>query len=164
MGGSKCTDLIYRYFTDKTMKNWIEKHSVYIGAGLIVLSLIGGTLLMIKKGAWASGDSQNQAIENKDKEIVDLKNKIADLEKQIAEAKSAASSIQPSTSQTAGKININIATVSQLDSLPGIGPVYAQRIVDYRTANGPFTSLQQIKNIKGIGDKTFEKFRDLITI
>lgn len=158
------------------MKNWVEKHSTYIGIGLIVIALVGGVLLMVKKGAWASGDSAS-ATKEKNQEIEELKNKISDLEKQIGDLKTAASApaseaaTSPSptanssnSSQPTGKININTATVSQLDSLPGIGPVYAQRIVDYRTASGPFTSLEQIQNVKGIGPKTFEKFKDLITI
>ena len=64
---------------------------------------------------------------------------------------------------TAGKININTASLEQLDTLPGIGPVYAQRIIDYRKKKS-FSSLEEIMDIQGIGEKTFEKFKDLITI
>lgn len=67
------------------------------------------------------------------------------------------------TAETQGKININSASLSELDSLPGIGPVYAQRIIDYRQKK-PFSSIEEIKEIQGIGDKTFAKFKDLITI
>jgi competence protein ComEA len=62
-----------------------------------------------------------------------------------------------------GQVNLNTATVEQLDTLPGIGPVIAQRIVDYRTANGPFAAPQDIVNVKGIGQATYEKLQDLIT-
>ncbi|HLF27474.1 MAG TPA: helix-hairpin-helix domain-containing protein [Anaerolineae bacterium] len=61
-------------------------------------------------------------------------------------------------------IDINTATLEQLDALPGIGPAIAQRIIDYRQANGPFTALDQIKEVKGIGDALFEKIKDLITV
>lgn len=64
----------------------------------------------------------------------------------------------------AGKINLNTASVSQLDSLPGIGATYAQRIIDYRNSHGGFKSIDEIKNVKGIGDKTFEKFKDMISV
>ncbi|MBI3261395.1 helix-hairpin-helix domain-containing protein [Candidatus Berkelbacteria bacterium] len=63
-----------------------------------------------------------------------------------------------------GKININSASASELESLPSIGPKLAERIIEYRTANGSFKSIEEIINVKGIGDKTFEKFRDQITI
>jgi competence protein ComEA len=59
-----------------------------------------------------------------------------------------------------GKVNINSASLSELDSLPGIGPSYAQRIIDAR----PFSKIEDIKNISGIGDATFEKIKDLISI
>ncbi len=67
------------------------------------------------------------------------------------------------SAQNSDKININSATLEQLDSLPGIGPVYAQRIIDYRKKKS-FSSLEEIMEIQGIGEKTFAKFRDLITI
>lgn len=67
-------------------------------------------------------------------------------------------------SQVVGKININTASASQLDLLPGIGATYAGRIIEYRNSHGGFKSIEEIKNVKGIGDKTFEKLRDQITI
>ncbi|AFG35983.1 competence protein ComEA-like protein with helix-hairpin-helix repeat region [Fervidobacterium pennivorans DSM 9078] len=62
------------------------------------------------------------------------------------------------------KININTASLEELEKLPGIGPSKAQAIIDYRTNNGPFKSIEEIKNVKGIGEKTFEKLKDLITV
>jgi competence protein ComEA len=61
-------------------------------------------------------------------------------------------------------ININTASVSELDSLPGIGPTTAQKIVDYRQQNGPFVSTADIINVSGIGPGTYEKIKDLITV
>ncbi|HOH70279.1 MAG TPA: DUF655 domain-containing protein [Sedimentibacter sp.] len=60
-------------------------------------------------------------------------------------------------------ININTASENSLMSLPGIGEVYAKRIIEYRNAKR-FNSIEEIKNIQGIGDKTFDKLKDLITI
>ena len=76
------------------------------------------------------------------------------------------SSAVTETQETSGPklININTATVSQLDTLPGIGPVLAQRIIDYREANGPFTSISQLTQVEGIGAKRLEAILDLITI
>jgi competence protein ComEA len=62
------------------------------------------------------------------------------------------------------RININTATLAELDTLPEIGPVTAQRIIDYRTKNGPFKRTEDLKNVSGIGDATFEAVKDLITV
>lgn len=63
-----------------------------------------------------------------------------------------------------GKININSATVEELDSLSGIGPTKAQAIVDYRNQNGPFRSIDDLLNVPGIGAKTLDTIRDQITV
>jgi competence protein ComEA len=63
-----------------------------------------------------------------------------------------------------GTVNINTASVEELDTLPGIGPAIAQRIVDYRTEYGPFATIEDITNVKGIGPATFEKLKGLITV
>ncbi len=62
------------------------------------------------------------------------------------------------------KININTASVEELDKLPGIGPSTAQAIVDYRTKNGPFKTIDGIKDVPRIGDALFEKIKDQITV
>jgi competence protein ComEA len=59
-------------------------------------------------------------------------------------------------------ININTADVKALETLPGIGAAKAQAIVDYRTAHGNFKSIDELKNVKGIGDKVLEQIRELI--
>jgi competence protein ComEA len=73
-------------------------------------------------------------------------------------------SLPSPSSQGGDKVNINTATAEELSTLPGIGPTKAQCIIDYRTTNGPFRSIEEIKNAKGIGDATFEKLRDKITV
>lgn len=61
-------------------------------------------------------------------------------------------------------VNINTAGVAELDTLPGIGPSYAQRIIDYRNANGLFQIIDDIQNVSGIGPATFANIKDLITV
>lgn len=60
-------------------------------------------------------------------------------------------------------VNINTADAEELDALPGIGKASAQRIIDYRNDNGPFHSIDDIMNVQGIKEGTFEKIKDLIT-
>lgn len=62
------------------------------------------------------------------------------------------------------KLNINIATADELTALPGIGDALAAAIVDYRQENGSFSAIEDIMNVKGIGEKRFEALRDYITI
>lgn len=63
-----------------------------------------------------------------------------------------------------GIININSASLSELQNINGIGEVKAQSIIDYREKSGGFKSIEDIKNVEGIGDKTFEKIKDKISI
>ncbi|MEW6518569.1 MAG: ComEA family DNA-binding protein [Thermodesulfobacteriota bacterium] len=61
-----------------------------------------------------------------------------------------------------GAVNINTADLQTLESLPGIGASKAQAIIDYRTEHGNFKSIDELKNVKGIGDKVLEKIKDQI--
>jgi len=63
-----------------------------------------------------------------------------------------------------GLVNINTATAEELETLPGVGEVTAQRIVAYREANGPFETIEEIQEVSGIGAKTFEGMREAITV
>ena len=63
-----------------------------------------------------------------------------------------------------GKININRASKSEFDSLPGIGPVLAARIITYRTKNGPFASVEDLQKVSGIGGSKFDDIKDLLRI
>lgn len=66
--------------------------------------------------------------------------------------------------QAVAKVNINTASVEELDTVPEIGPAIATRIVEYREANGPFARIEDIVNVKGIGEATFLKMKDFITV
>jgi len=70
----------------------------------------------------------------------------------------------PSSSNGEGLVNINTATLGELDALPGIGPTTAQRIIDYRNENGEFGSIEDIINVPGIGPATYDELKDLITV
>lgn len=62
------------------------------------------------------------------------------------------------------KININTAGTAELDKLPGIGPALAERIIQYRTENGPFVQPEDLMNVSGIGPKTYEKMSSMVTV
>ena len=70
----------------------------------------------------------------------------------------------PSATASPGAININTASQTELETLPRIGPAIALRIIEYRSTYGPFARIEDIKNVKGIGDATFEAIKDYITV
>jgi competence protein ComEA helix-hairpin-helix repeat region len=63
-----------------------------------------------------------------------------------------------------GIINLNTATLEELDVLPGIGPAIAQRIIDYRNQNGAFKQIDDLKKVRGIGDALFSQIKDMVTV
>ena len=71
---------------------------------------------------------------------------------------------QQNSDSTAGKININTASSVVLETLPGIGPVLADRIIAYRNENGLFSSIEELSKVEGIGSKTLLEILNLITV
>ena len=69
----------------------------------------------------------------------------------------------PGAVAAGAKVSLAVATVEQLDELPGIGPVTAQKIVDWRTSNGPFRSVEDLDDVPGIGPARIETLRELVT-
>ena len=66
--------------------------------------------------------------------------------------------------EAATEVNINTASAEELAALEGIGDKIAQNIVEYRDANGPFATIEDLKNVKGVGDKKFEKIKGRIVV
>ena len=61
-------------------------------------------------------------------------------------------------------VDLNRATLAELDTLPGVGPRTAQRIVEYREENGGFTRIEELMNVRGIGERTFLRLKPLVTV
>ena len=85
----------------------------------------------------------------------------------IPSSEDAQQSLMPQTASgkdSSGLVNINSADSETLQEIPGVGPATAEKIIAYRTENGRFSSIEDLKNVSGIGDKTFEKMKDKITV
>jgi competence protein ComEA len=80
------------------------------------------------------------------------------------EEKSNEVTIEGSNQNEISKININIANIQELDTLPGVGEATANKIINYRDEKGKFNSIEDIKNVNGIGDKKYEDIKDKISI
>lgn len=164
---------------------WIEKNRMIIGLVLLILIIVGGGFLLWRENYWKPG--LESRIENYESRLTTQDQKIKVLEDKLGQSAVSssadpdklieASSTNPDNqgqvagtatnnqkAEVSGKVNINTGTVAELDSLSGIGPVYAGRIIEYRQAHGGFKSLEEIMNVKGIGQITFNKFKDKISL
>jgi competence protein ComEA len=98
-----------------------------------------------------------------DLSAVNLAAPLADGQQVVVPARLPAGSAPGAAVAAGGKVSLAIATVDQLDELPGIGPITAQKIVDWRTSHGPFRSVEDLDDIPGIGPARIEQLRDLVT-
>ncbi len=95
----------------------------------------------------------------------DLKDEVGDISNnQIIDEAILKNNQEIESSDDTNKISINKATLEELISLPGIGEKTALKIIEYRETYGPFWNIEDLKNVKGIGDKKFEKLKDYISI
>jgi competence protein ComEA len=81
-----------------------------------------------------------------------------------ASAQSASRSSAKTSTATTSIVNINTASAAELDALPGIGAKMAERIVEYRQKNGPFKKVEDLMNVRGVGEKNFLKLKPQITV
>lgn len=136
------------------MDDFIYRYRFLIGGILIFVILLGSGILI-----WEKVHRDNITREN---------DQISTLQKQNDELRTQLSSkpqvAGTSTDNQSDKININTADAAELDKLPGIGLAKAADIISYRDSHGGFKSIEEINNVKGIGDATFEKLKDSITI
>ncbi len=97
-------------------------------------------------------------------ELVNLAARIADGEQVVVPRRGAAAAVGGAggAAATTGPVHLNTATLEQLDTLPGVGPVTAQKILDYRQKHGAFGSVDELDAIPGIGPARLEQVRDLV--
>lgn len=133
---------------------------------------VGGAVARPGVYALQAGDRVNDAVtaaggfaEDANRDGINLAARLSDGQQiVIPKMGDAATSAAPPTGSSPGKVNINTASLSDLDTLPGIGPVTGQKIIDYRTKNGPFQRLEDLKDLKLVPASTFDKLKDLITL
>ena len=82
----------------------------------------------------------------------------------ISVQRQAAERVTPEPPEPEGPVDVNTAGLDELQRLTGIGPALAQRIIDYREEHGPFQSVEDLLEVKGIGEATLEKFREDVTL
>ena len=70
----------------------------------------------------------------------------------------------PGAPTVGGKVNINTADETALETLPRVGPAMAKRIIDWRTKNGRFTAVEDLMSVTGVGEKTFDELKELVTL
>lgn len=102
-------------------------------------------------------------LDTADQSQLNLARLLVDGEQIIVPVVGATPAAVPGTT-AGGLVNLNTADAATLETLPRVGPAMAARIIEWREANGPFTAVDDLLSITGIGDKTFEGLRDLVTV
>lgn len=96
--------------------------------------------------------------------MLNLARKISDGEQILVDVPGAPAGASSGTGSSSDPVDLNTATPEQLEQLPGVGPVYAKRIVDYRTQHGGFRSIDELRQIAGIGEHRFSLLKPLVRV
>lgn len=144
---------------------------------VVVVAVVGSVhnpgLVSLPDGSRVSDaiEAAGGVLPGTDLSTLNIARKVADGEQIVvglpgppADSASGSSGGAPEGGSSSQLVNINAAGLEQLDSLPGIGPVLAQRIIDFREENGPFTSVDELQNVSGVGPAVMAKIKDQVTV
>ncbi len=137
---------------------------VYVSGAVLnpdVYSLPPGSI--VKDALMAAGGPSSEADLDNINLAMPLKDGMHVIIPRKGEALPTAAPVAPSRS-TPSLININTASQAELESLPGIGPALARRIIEFRETHGPFSSIEELKKVPGIGEAIFSRIKDYITV
>jgi competence protein ComEA len=139
------------------------------GAARLVVHVVGAVrrpgLLRLREGARVA-DALARAggpTRKADLSAVNLAAPLADGQQILVPPRPPPGAAPSGAAAPGAKVSLAIATVDQLDELPGIGPITAQKIVDWRTSHGPFRSVDDLDDVPGIGPARIEQLRDVVT-
>lgn len=124
------------------------------------ISAAGG----LKDNADPAGINQAAFLTDGEKVYIPVKGEATALLSGISEQQAAYPGAAAARDAASPKVNLNTASLEELQTLNGVGPATAEKILDYRTANGGFKKIEELKNVNGIGDKTFEKLKEQIMV
>jgi competence protein ComEA len=143
------------------VKGQVARPGVYqSNTGERVIDVIGRAGGLTKQ---ADQTQVNFAAHVEDAMVIYIPSK-GEAESTLPQPTGSSGAVSSGAGQKQGKININKADEQELQNLPGIGPAKAAAIIEFRNTSGPFKTIEDLKNISGIGDKTFEKLKDLIVV
>ncbi|WP_155374963.1 ComEA family DNA-binding protein [Catellatospora vulcania] len=139
---------------------------------LLVVAVTGRVrkpgLVMLPAGARVADavEAAGGVLPDTDLSAVNLARKVTDGELIAIGVPGVAAADGPAagTGPGAGPVNLNTATLAQLDALPGVGPVLAQRILDHRARHGDFRSVGDLRQVEGIGESKYAQLKDLVTV
>lgn len=165
--------------TEETVSTDEEKSEIVVdikgavvnpGVYKVVKESIVNDLIQMAGGLTKDADTSNlnlsKTLTNEMVVTVYTKDEVKNMAKldSITESTESTSNDKTTTDQASSLININTASLSELQNIPGVGEAKAKLIIDYRTNCGKFTKKEDIKNIKGIGDKMYEKMAPYLTV
>jgi competence protein ComEA len=140
------------------------------GSNVIVVAVAGRVhrpgLVRLPAGSRVADaiEAAGGALPGTDLSFVNLARKLVDGELVVVGVTPPPGTAGDGATAMAGPINLNSATIAQLETLPGVGPATAQRIVDYRNRHGGFKSVAELRQVDGIGDTKYAQLKDLVTV